>query len=783
MTLAGSGGVGKTEIALEFVRRHKTDFDAIFWVQASSRQKLDEAFNSILMHLYPRTADRNQHQNQPDRMMSYSISRELLKIWLSNPYKPPSAEDYDINFSEHPNIRAKWLLIFDGVTHLEDLFEFIPRGNGAVLVTSRDSRVEMFGELGMKGLTVPNLSNDASTSDGAIFLQKLTPMEDAADSRTLRRLARKLDGWPLALRLTAALASSGCPLLEVWQRYSNPSAHGLFMDAHVAMSSHPREIALRWVLTALSHDARRILQLLTFFDTSEIVQPMFLNNKALKIGLKTRGGYQRARDELKNACLIEDGQEPSSLQMPKPVRDAVRSTLTRKGITVLFRTVLSMIWSRWPFSLPTTSYRQVSVIPRWSCQGRRVRRSGGKILYPHIRQLKDFWQQCVEVRDWTTATDHMRLAALLNDAAWYRHEAGRNQDFDGFFVLAQEIASKVDHQDKDFLLSDIHLHLGAVAASNNHHSDSQKHRNTSHQLQLSQSKGSHERLALSYSERAISHIQDGEFKEGIEALESEQRIRCVLGISRPLSSDANLSLAYMLQGRLRESEDTLKFGLQRLENTKSDAGEVEKFVNAKHLHAFGNLCELRGQPDASHWHHREAFCQYLGVFDEWDHRVADINHKLAEHLLRYQKLEDAYSTIHAALKAYGLDVQAYKASLARSLFLKSRIELAMSCTFDPPQDTPMTGTPEEEILFGATNEFDSDATWSTHDELLPEDEVFDAWTVQAADTAVRACRLRSEYLREEAARAGKPDPSRTAVKMDWELQQEDFDVLVGFWSR
>ena len=258
-----------------------------------------------------------------------------------------------------------------------------------------------------------------STSDGAILLRRMTPMEDAADSSTLKRLARTLDGWPLALRLTAALASRGYPLLEVWQRYSNPSAHGLSMDAHVAMSSHPREIALRWALTALSHDAKRILQLLTFFDTSEIVQPMFLNNKSLKIGPKTRGGYQQAPDELKNACLIEEGQEPSSLQMPKPIRDAVRSTLNRKGITVLFRTVLSMIWSRWPFSLPTTSYRQPAVIPRWSSQGRRVRRHGVKILYPHICQLRDFWQQCVGIKDSTTATDHMRLAALLNDAAWY----------------------------------------------------------------------------------------------------------------------------------------------------------------------------------------------------------------------------------------------------------------------------------------------------------------------------------------------------------------------------
>ena len=95
----------------------------------------------------------------------------------------------------------------------------------------------------------------------------------------------------------------------------------------------------------------------------------------------------------------------------------------------------------------------------------------------------------------------------------------------------------------------------------------------------------------------------------------------------------------------------------------------------------------------------------------------------------------------------------------------------------------MKATLEEEILFGNTNEHCPDAAEATDDELFPKNEVFDGWTVQAADTAVRACQLRSEYIREEAARAGKPDPSRRAEKMDWELQQGDFDELVGFWSR
>lgn len=40
----GFGGIGKTEVAREFARRHRESFDAVFWVVADEIAKLDHYF-------------------------------------------------------------------------------------------------------------------------------------------------------------------------------------------------------------------------------------------------------------------------------------------------------------------------------------------------------------------------------------------------------------------------------------------------------------------------------------------------------------------------------------------------------------------------------------------------------------------------------------------------------------------------------------------------------------------------------------------------------------------
>lgn len=47
----GTGGVRKTQIAIDYALTRKSRFDAIFWVQADERQRLDRNISQITPHL------------------------------------------------------------------------------------------------------------------------------------------------------------------------------------------------------------------------------------------------------------------------------------------------------------------------------------------------------------------------------------------------------------------------------------------------------------------------------------------------------------------------------------------------------------------------------------------------------------------------------------------------------------------------------------------------------------------------------------------------------------
>ena len=62
--LHGLGGVGKTQIALEFAYRYMRKYDAIFWVEAETSAKLKESFSAYGKTLVSNGTQPQQHDAQ-----------------------------------------------------------------------------------------------------------------------------------------------------------------------------------------------------------------------------------------------------------------------------------------------------------------------------------------------------------------------------------------------------------------------------------------------------------------------------------------------------------------------------------------------------------------------------------------------------------------------------------------------------------------------------------------------------------------------------------------------
>jgi len=172
VALCGLGGAGKTQAAMEFAARHRSDYPAgVFWVNAETTSGLTGSFVEIANSLSLEVAASGDQAQAVRAVME----------WLEG--------------------ADGWLLIFDNVEDRHEIRPFVPKpGKGHILITSRES---VFQELGIpRALEVRDLDNDEAVG----FLLARTGREecDPQERAAASELSAELGNLPLALEQAAA---------------------------------------------------------------------------------------------------------------------------------------------------------------------------------------------------------------------------------------------------------------------------------------------------------------------------------------------------------------------------------------------------------------------------------------------------------------------------------------------------------------------------------------------------------------------------------------------------
>ncbi|HZO72310.1 MAG TPA: FxSxx-COOH system tetratricopeptide repeat protein [Ktedonobacteraceae bacterium] len=411
--LSGMGGIGKTQIAIEYVYRYGDTYETILWIHAETYQSLLADFVE-LAHLFdlPEKQEADQH-----------AIIAAVKYWLCT--------------------HRRWLLIFDNVDDPSVIGKFIPtRCKGHVLLTTRCQCVG------------PHIQNIEVTTlgrqEGVLFLlrraKRIELCETSADAskqeyRAAQQVYDLLDGLPLALDQAAAYIDE---TQICFQDYLD-----LYAFHHTALLQtcesggerhYPFSVATTWLLSferigSLNSAAADLLRLLAFLHPDSIPD-VLLTTAAPELGdplnqaISNPLHFNTLIGVLRRFSLIRRNPETKTLALHRLVQtvlidamsEEARYTWAQRTLRVVNRAFPSgefITWSECQLYLPHTQ-ACAAIVERWqieSLDAARLFSRAGSYLNErgHYSASERLLRLSLAINEQKLPCNHPDLARSLHD--------------------------------------------------------------------------------------------------------------------------------------------------------------------------------------------------------------------------------------------------------------------------------------------------------------------------------------------------------------------------------
>src|SRR6266702_4540028 len=220
--ITGLGGIGKTQIAIEYAYLHGEKYRDVLWVKAASSDTLVTDFTALaaLLHL--------PEQNEQDQ----DVIVMAIKRWLAT--------------------HNDWLLVMDNVDDLNAIYKFLPtleRSNGHILLTTRAFAT---GQMATS-IVIEKMTEEEGTT---LLLRRsgvLVPTTPTSEITEAERVGTKsiyleLDGLPLALDQAGAyIEETGCGLSGYLELYRTQRI-ALLRERGSFSFDHPESVATTFTL-------------------------------------------------------------------------------------------------------------------------------------------------------------------------------------------------------------------------------------------------------------------------------------------------------------------------------------------------------------------------------------------------------------------------------------------------------------------------------------------------------------------------------------------------------
>ena len=335
--LSGMGGVGKTQVAVEYAYRYRDQYRAVLWVSADTEITIKTSFVEIGVTLG--LVD----PNDPDHR-----AVEAVKNW------------FDRN--------SRWLLIFDNADHPQRLKPFLPLApQGDILVTSRAHVLDSVG------IATPLNVAEMPTNDAVDFLFVRTGRSSTSGERDAAfALVAELGYLPLALEQAAAFVAANDTSFRDYLTSFRKRNIELLNEIDPIAGDYQASVATTWAMNFAQIDAESPA-------AGEVLRvSAFLAPESIPVEIFIKGG-----SELSDCiAAVADDAVDDPVVRDKLFEPLTRYSLIRRDVASLTYTIHRLVQAVVRRSLGSDSGRQ------WALRATRALNK----IFPSASY--DTWQQC-----------------------------------------------------------------------------------------------------------------------------------------------------------------------------------------------------------------------------------------------------------------------------------------------------------------------------------------------------------------------------------------------------
>ena len=502
IALYGLGGVGKTQISLEYCFRYKSDYDFIFWLSAVDQIRLLSSFREIAVIL-------TEHGDRISGGTGEEIATAVLR-WLES--------------------KNKWLLIFDNLDDIRIADGYLPHTHlsGHVLITTRNKNCD---GIPAEGVEI-NLLNAKDSISLLLHRSDLENDQREEVKVEAQKIVDILGYLPLAIEQAASYIRSTQNIFEYLETYRQ-NQKAMLLNRPPGNHPYGESVFTTWKISfhqlkRINPDSILLSQILAFTNPDETLVDFLKAGKTdlqpeWRRILENNFLFRQSLRGLEDYSLIRVSDEGRRITIHRLVQDVVRDDLDVLSQTSISTQALQLALT----AFPTTIHG--------------VNRDVCRTYYPQVTAILNNVEKLTITSDYT-----MNYFQLSDHLASYLFSDGYYSDAVKYLARCLEISERMvgkEHSDTLRSMHNLALTYNELGRSN----EAIKVHEACLEIRKKVLGEEHPDTLWSMNGLAVTYDRLGRWNEAVRVFEACLEIgKRVLGEEHPdtLQSMNNLAVTY-----------------------------------------------------------------------------------------------------------------------------------------------------------------------------------------------------------------------------------------------